>query len=419
MFQEYLKRGFTLILMAQIWFLVIYCLAPIALILSYDKVANHAFLLTKYDVMSFFAQFLNILFYLSFIIGSIFCRYRGYLDFSIDREMIKKINYILIFVGILSLFVFLREYGGLNYVLSNMSQIRSGHADVKSYLGAFFLSFYKLVNLSFFIFFAKILMEKEKQNIGFKILFIVNFFLCVFGLFLSAGRENGISFFISLAAIYIAIKKKLPLKFSIFIIIFTLFYIVFGKTLIFALNTENFDVIDFFRNQFIPMLSNSYNLIMMEFSHQYLSLINFIKSDSEYRYFGDYIYWSFIPFKLLGFSLEDSISYYNTYLIMGRWESIIPPGPVAFGYISLGVVGVVVHGFIVGYIFRLIDMVFNSNLRIKKNPVIIGFYGMLIPTFTYLMSNSDLGLFFQNRVPQILFFLILVFYFNLKYIVRR
>ncbi|NHB65481.1 hypothetical protein G5T41_02295 [Acinetobacter sp. GFQ9D192M] len=248
---------------------------------------------------------------------------------------------------------------------------------------------------------------------------MVNFFLCVFGLFLSAGRENGISFFISLAAIYIAIKKKLPLKFSIFIIIFTLFYIVFGKTLIFALNTENFDVIDFFRNQFIPMLSNSYNLIMMEFSHQYLSLINFIKSDSEYRYFGDYIYWSFIPFKLLGFSLEDSISYYNTYLIMGRWESIIPPGPVAFGYISLGVVGVVVHGFIVGYIFRLIDMVFNSNLRIKKNPVIIGFYGMLIPTFTYLMSNSDLGLFFQNRVPQILFFLILVFYFNLKYIVRR
>ena len=150
-----------------------------------------------------------------------------------------------------------------------------------------------------------------------------------------------------------------------------------------------------------------------------MSIVNFIKVDGNFQYFSDYYIWMLTPFKLIGINLGDSISYYNTYIIMGWWESIIPPGPVAFGYMSLGVLGVFIHGTIVGYIFRAIDSIFNTNNPVKIDPVMVGFYGMLVPTFTYIMSNSDLTLFFQNRLAQLVFFLALVFIYKARYLIKR
>lgn len=414
---EYIKNGLTLVFMSNVWFLVIFCLAPIAVISSYNDVANKAFFfINENDVKSIYTQLVVLLFYMAFLFGIYVSKHqKGYLSFEIVKNKFVNIIIFLIFSGVLSLIVFFVQYGGFDYVVSNLNQIRSGHADVKSYLGAFFLGFYKLVNLSFFICFAKCLVEDKRQTVRFKLFLVFNFLLCCFGLYISAGRENAIGFLISLLAIYILIRKKIPVKFLLISISFALFYIVFGKTLVFAFTGEDFDIVDFFENHFLLMLQDSYNLIMMEFSHQYMSLVNFHKNGEDYRWFGDYFYWLFIPFKLMGLQFEDSISYYNTYIIMGKWESIIPPGPVAFGYISLGVIGVSIHGFLMGYIFKFIDLVFNLNIRIKDNYILIGFYGMLITTFTYIMSNSDLALFFQNRLAQIVFFLILIFYFKMKF----
>ena len=417
---EYTKRGFTLVFMSQIWFLVIYCLAPIAIISSYDEVASKAFNLNKNDVESFYVQLLILLFYFSFIFGTnLGNHYKGFLKISVSNKNIRRLCYTLVLIGLFSMGVFLSKYGGISYVLSNMSQIRSGQADVKSYLGAFFLGFYKFVNLSFFICFAKILIDDSKQNISFKFYFLANLMFSIFGIYLSAGRENGISFLISIIVIYMAVKKKIPLKFSIFFILFTVFYIVFGKTLIFALYDENFDISDFFNNRFYYMILDSFNIIMVEFAHQYMSIVNFISVDGTFNYFSDYYIWILTPFKLIGINFGDSISYYNTYIIMGRWESIIPPGPVAFGYMSLGVLGVFIHGIIVGYIFRAVDSIFNINNQVKIDPVMVGFYGMLVPTFTYIMSNSDLTLFFQNRLAPLVFFLALVFIYKARYLIKR
>ena len=415
--KEYRSHGFSLSFMAQVWFIVIYCLAPMALISSFDNVANHAFSLSNKDVKNIFAQLVVLLFYLSLILGVILgSHYKGYIKLTNTKVSIKKLSYFLVAIGLIGLYIFIRSYSGLQYVLSNLSYIRSGHAEVKSYVGAFAFGFFKFVNLSFFICLSQLLITKEKKNrVPFPFL-LFNLALCFFGLYLSAGRENAIAFIISIMVIYIAIKKKTPIKLVLTAFVFTLFYIVFGKTLIFAIYEENFDINEFFSERFIPMLMNSYELIMVEFAHQYMSLVNFLNYDNDYRYFYDYINWIFVPLKFLGVNFGDSISYFNTYIIMNRWESIIPPGPVAFGYMSLGAFGVVIHGILIGYTYRMIDKLFNSNNSNKLDPILIGFYGWLVPNFTYLISNSDITLFFQNRIPVILFFLFLVFFCKAKYI---
>lgn len=420
--KEYLSNGFTLSFMAQVWFIVIYCLAPMALISSFDNVANHAFSMSVNDVKDIFAQLTILLFYLSLTLGMILgSHYQGFITLTKTTIDIKKLCYFLIAVGLIGLYIFIKSYSGLQYVLSNLSYIRSGHAEIKSYVGAFAFGFFKLVNLSFFICLSQLLITKGKKKPVSLPFLLFNLALCFFGLYLSAGRENAIAFIVSIMVIYISIKKKTPIRFVLTAFIFTVFYIIFGKTLIFAIYEENFDVNEFFSERFLPMLLNSYEIIMVEFAHQYMSLVNFLNYDNNYRYFYDYINWMFVPLKFLGINFGDSISYFNTYIIMDRWESIIPPGPVAFGYMSLGALGVVIHGILIGYTYRMIDKVLNNNNNnntLPLNPILIGFYAWLVPNFTYLISNSDITLFFQNRIPVILFFLFLVFFCKAKYVKR-
>lgn len=418
--KEYSTYGFTLSFMAQVWFAVIYCLAPMALLSSFNSVANYHFSLSGKDVESIFAQLTILLFYLSLLFGmKLGSHYKGFLKLSRKNINVTKLCYILIIIGVIGLYIFIKSYNGLEYVLSNLSFIRSGHADVKSYLGAFAFSFFKFVNLSFFIYLSKFLLSNNKKAETSIYFLLLNLVLCLIGLYLSAGREHAIAFLISIIVIYIAIKRKTPIKLVLISIVIVAFYIVFGKTLIFAIYEENFNVSDFFDERFFPMLQNSYEIIILEFTHQYMSLVNFFNYDKDYRFFYDYINWLFVPLKFIGVNYGDSVSYFNTYIITGRWESIIPPGPVAFGYMSLGALGVVIHGTLIGYIYRMIDKVFNNNNSpLNLNPILVGFYGWLVPNFTYLISNSDLTLFFQNRIPVILFFLFLVFFCKAKYVKR-
>ncbi|EPK7844040.1 hypothetical protein OY498_001794, partial [Acinetobacter baumannii] len=127
-------------------------------------------------------------------------------------------------------------------------------------------------------------------------------------------------------------------------------------------------------------------------------------------------YWVFKPFKLLGFDIPDLISYFNTYIVYGVWDSEIPPGAVAFGYIQLGIVGVIFHGFILGMFFRFFDIMFRA--KNQENPILLGFYAFIVTSFTYMLSNSDPALFLQNRIPNILFLILLLCFFKTK-IVRK
>lgn len=410
--KEYKKYGISLTFMAIIWSIVIYVLAPLALVTSYYEVASPRFLRNYYDIESIFPLFVVIIFFISMFFGSMFFdRVDFKFKLEVSHNLIRKTALFLFVIGFSSLFFFIYAYGGLDYVLSNMSKIRSGTDDNKNYLAAFVSSFSKYTNLSFFIILSFWVINKKLSSFDCFLFFILTL-LTLFSIYLSAGRETGIAFLISILVIYLAVYKKIPvLTVSIFSI-FSFMYILFGKTFLFALNNENFDKDDFIDNNFFSTISNSYNIIFSEFSHQYLSLVNFMQYDYNFRFFGDYAYWLFKPFKLLGFSIPDSISYYNTFIVHGVWDSEVPPGAIAFGYIQFGIVGVIIHGFILGCFFKFFDVVFDP--KNQNNPILLGFYAVLVTSFTYLLSNSDPALFLQNRIPHIIFLLALLFIFNTK-----
>ena len=414
--KEYKKYGISLTFMTIIWSIVIYVLAPLALVTSYYEVASPRFLRNYYDIESIFPLFVIIIFFISMFFGSNFF---DKVDFKFKLEanenLIRRTTLFLFIIGFISLSFFIYTYGGLDYVLSNMSQIRSGTDDNKNYLAAFVSSFSKYINLSFFIMLSFWMINRKISIFDYLLLFIFTL-LTLFSIYLSAGREAGIAFLISILVIYLAVYKKIPILTVSTFSIFSFLYILFGKTFLFALNNENFDKDDFIDNNFLLTISNSYNIIVSEFSHQYLSLVNFMQYDYSFRFFGDYAYWIFKPFKLLGFDIPDSISYYNTFIVHGVWDSEIPPGGIAFGYIQFGILGVIIHGFILGCFFKFFDVIFDP--KNQNNPILLGFYAVLVTSFTYMLSNSDPALFLQNRIPNILFLLALLFVFNTK-LVRK
>lgn len=410
---EYFKNKITVLFMVLAWSIVIYGLVPISLNLSYDEIANLRFTTNPNALNSSITAFLVLLFFLSLYIGSSFAKNIKYKISIENNEILSvKIGFYLLCIGLICLIFYIYSYGGLSYFLQNMSSIRSGTADVKNYFAAFINIFTKYISLSFLILYAVFLKQKNK-SINFLLLFYFSLFFSLVSLYFSAGRENGIAFLISTIVVYLVVKKKIPKIYAIFAASLAFFYIVFGKIFLFALNNENFDAATFVDDQFLDVISNSYNMVMSEFTHQYLSLLNFLNNNYDYRFFGDYIYWLLKPLKLMGIDIPDSISYYNTYIIYGVWDSEIPPGAVAFGYISLGSAGVALHGLILGFIFKSIDRIFRVSEF--ESSILIGFYAMLVTSFTYLLSNSDPALFVQGRISQFVFFFFLLVFLRAKF----
>lgn len=409
---EFKKFGLSLTFMSLVWSIVIYGLAPIALIFSYNEVASPRFLVNSYDIESIIYVIPVIVFFMSMYFGSIFVQNRKIrINLKLNTKNIRKTSIVVFMVGFFSLMFFIYGYGGLDYVLSNMSNIRSGTDENKNYLAAFIVSFSKYMNLAFFIMLSLIFLSKNIQKKDYSILIIMAFFT-LFSVYLSAGREAGIAFLISILVIYLAVYKKIPIIGVMVFSLLVFFYILFGKTFLFAINNENFDKDEFLQKGFSDTLLNSYNIIISEFTHQYLSLVNFMAGNHDFRFFGDYGYWLFKPFKLLGMNIPDSISYYNTYIVYGNWDSEIPPGAIAFGYIQMGILGVIIHGFLLGAFFKFFDVLFYPKRQ--DSPLLLGFYALSVTSFTYILSNSDPALFLQNRIPNILFLVLLLMFFNVR-----
>lgn len=413
MFVEFINNKITILFMVLLWSVVIYGLVPISLFLSYDDVANIRFVTNPNSLNSIVPALLIILFFLALYIGTRLTNNINYkISINLSERGSEKVGFYLLCIGLICLFYYIQAYGGLDYFLKNMSAIRSGTADIKNYFAAFVNIFTKYISLSFLILFS-LFLKKYSKSISFFILFYASLFFSLVSLYFSAGRENGIAFLISTIVVYLTIKKKIPKLYAAFALSFAFLYVVFGKIFLFALNNENFDAESFVDDQFLDVMSNSYNMVISEFTHQYLSLINFLNSNYDYRFFGDYIYWLLKPLKLTGIDIPDSISYYNTYIIYGIWDSEIPPGAVAFGYISLGSAGVALHGFILGIIFGSVDKLFKVSS--SASSILIGFYAMLVTSFTYLLSNSDPALFIQGRISQFAFLFFILVFLHVKF----
>ena len=99
-----------------------------------------------------------------------------------------------------------------------------------------------------------------------------------------------------------------------------------------------------------------------------------------YRYFYDYIHGFLFYLKVFGLDFGYSLTYYNTYNLLGMLESLVPPGYLAFGYVQLGFPGVFISGMFyrfVGYLFEKIIILYN----IKSEALIFFFAFFAANTF--------------------------------------
>ena len=123
-------------------------------------------------------------------------------------------------------------------------------------------------------------------------------------------------------------------------------FIVSGKELIYAIMNGN----DFFGIAIDAYYSSSKIAdVFGGVSHALISYINaptLIEKFGGYRWFWDIPQGFIFYLRLLGFNIEDSLTYYNTESLVQIRQSIIPPGYLAFGYIQAGMAGVLMSGMI-------------------------------------------------------------------------
>lgn len=316
---------------------------------------------------------------------------------------IKRHLVFLSFFSMVTFILFVYMYGGFDYILSNISQIRSGTDENKSYLGAFLRMFTDYMLIFFLaLFFYKISTRSEllcisRKNIRYLVvLFYVVLIIILAKKFTDGGRGGLISIAILMIIMYSLKYKRINWKYLIITFVFAISIIIFGKTILFQLFTgQEFSSIEIDFAQYGSK-------ILLEFAYPYISLINSLHLDlSADRMFFDFFAWMYKILKLFGINDMDSISYYNTYHLIGMWESNIPPGIIAFLFIEGGVFFIPIGAFFVGVLFSYLDILIY-RISFSNNPLILAITTVMITQFSRVINNTDIALVIQSLFVYIL-----------------
>ena len=318
----------------------------------------------------------------------------------------KNVAIAFVLIGLLALFLFIQSYGGLGYVLMNISSIRSGTAEVKSYFGSTAKLFSVYIDFSLFLLFLMHLDKKwHRESLRWvRISFYCVMTLVLFRAFLAGSRGGVIFIFISLYFCYIFYVGRFVLKKEmIFLFLFAVFFIVYGKSYVFQI-LRNPDSEFKLVSSLMPVISE----VVSEYHYVYLSLVNALVEDClGCRFFGDFTYWAFKPLHFFGVEYPDSVSYFNTFLANGQWTSDIPPGVLAFSVMQGGVAVIPVAAGVLGTFMGAMDKVFvNSWRKFSKIDIVIWMYFSL--NVTSVFFNSDLALIIQTNLPFIVLLLVLI-----------
>lgn len=309
---------------------------------------------------------------------------------------------VLFIISVLAFLQFVSAYGGLDYVLLNASSIRGGGDSNKNYLGAFFKMFTYFLELVVFYVFSKYLKTQERKWL---FLFLFLFLLGILKSFADAGRGGMLNLLIGLFFITIFIQRRFQFLYFLILVPIILFVIIFGKTFLFEVYSgTNFDTVSGYTSTLDKIDS-----FLMEFSHPFLSIVLALKNEiGGNRYFVDFFIWILKPLRLLGISIPDSISYFNTYQFRGEWDSEIPPGLVAFFYYQGGLILLPIFGFITGYALRMLDrfMLLSASQARPYQALTNALLGIISIYIPFAFGNADPALFIQWCLIYLMLFVI-------------
>jgi hypothetical protein len=192
------------------------------------------------------------------------------------------------------------------------------------------------------------------------------------------GRTDLLLGFLILITLITKIKS-INIAYISFALIFFLLPILINLKLIiygFIINNEMPDLTKYYIENlnFADYLNN--------FGHPFVSLLisDDLVNQIDYRYFYDYIQGILFYGKVIGLDFGNSLTYYNTKVILGYESSIIPTGYLSFGYLQLDYIGV----FIAGLTYRYSGIIaekFYNKLNFESDIIKIFFAFIAANTF--------------------------------------
>lgn len=190
------------------------------------------------------------------------------------------------------------------------------------------------------------------------------------------GRANLIFNFVIFLMLIFNFRASFVAKSMIVLAALFIPIILSMKRIIYVLSTSG--SVDFSSVDFNDL---DYTAIFSNFGHP---LISFFQKDelvdiTGYRYFYDVFQGFIFYFRVFGFNVDGSITYYNTKNLMGSFESVIPPGYLAFGYVQLSYLGVFIAGSFYRAVGRLGQFVYE---KISYQNEVSKFI------FSYICANS-------------------------------
>lgn len=293
---------------------------------------------------------------------------------SFDETSVFHASILAFILGGLSVLIYSSMYGGLANAFRYAATIRSGFGEDLLVGGGSFLFFKNLIPL--LQFFPMVMLGRllEKPAMARLLLFLSCFCAAVFGLLLMSGRGRVvlfIAFLLICAWVYksnVSRLKPVVVAFLLPVVLGVDFFITYGK--------EIFRMFDTAEVSFSMLLASKPYIPFYEFTSYYSHRVeSIITAVDDTKFFPTYFYDAFaiplfvIPSRLTGIAAPDSISYINTFLQTGLWDSMTPPGLVAYGYYSMGVFGVVISSVVLGFVVAFVDKK-NWVEGLRGNPAV-------------------------------------------------
>jgi hypothetical protein len=319
-------------------------------------------------------------------------------------------------IGVLSFVIFVAQYGGLLFVISNIAAIRSGGSGggiERNTIGATINLFSKLIYFAAWMLFGRVAYERKVGRTIPKGTYLALGATSVMAILYSvaSGGRGGmvitfVVFYLTLCFIY----NKLFLRYVLILAPLAAFIVLFGKTVIVPAFFSGWSaVVD--QMQRVMQQSSGDSLLanlMQNFTHPFLSLrlaIDAVGRDVSPNWFTDIPLGIYFYARLLGLHTPDTVTYVNTYLTLGVYDSNIPPGLVGACWYSAMFPGVVIGMLLYGYIGRIANDLLLRMARAK--PALAAVY--IIAGFRYGGFNftGDLRVFVLQNAAFIVLSLVL------------
>lgn len=364
-------------------YFITFGVAPLYIYFFYEYTTWKTIRLNDIEGNSFFyAGVYSLFFYIFIIIGYYFSSrflvvkkintlFQGFFDRITDKTVFK-ISTLIFFVGFVSLIIYINVLGGFSTYLTSGAIIRSANNTVFVSPFMFFKTIASLIYMSAFLYWA-MFVESRKNRIMYLMLFLISFTFSLLHLYHTAGRLTIIMFLITFPLAKMYYNNRIYWK-KTFITVFLFFVVVIiGDSILNGNNTQPFYelFLDKFNN-----FGYTFGIIIQEFTFPLTNLANSIivfPENYNFRYGMDFLIGiqEILPSRLLNFDFmkADTLSELNSFTLF-EVNYTIPVDAVTFGYVSFGIVGVIIAGFLLGVTAKFIEAIFD----IKNNYVAAMFY---------------------------------------------